>query len=100
MATRATKTLSFTQEQASFVDSLVKSGRFQSASEVVRAALRLLVDAEAEREARFERMQERVHRGLLEIDRDRVVDGEDFMQLLRERERDRGSDVDGNGTRG
>lgn len=42
MATRKTLTVSITPEQDAFVRDRLKSGRFSSASEVVRAALRLL----------------------------------------------------------
>ena len=41
---RETMSLSLTPEQSSFVSSCVESGRYQSASEVVRAGLRLLAD--------------------------------------------------------
>ena len=42
MAGRKTLTVSITPEQDAFVRDRLKSGRFSSASEVVRAALRLL----------------------------------------------------------
>lgn len=42
MSVRRTLTVSVTPEQDAFVRACLKSGRFASASEVVRAALRLL----------------------------------------------------------
>lgn len=42
MATRKTLTVSITPEQDTFVRNRLRSGRYASASEVVRAALRLL----------------------------------------------------------
>jgi antitoxin ParD1/3/4 len=47
MATiRKTRNVSLTPELEEFVDSKVASGRYRSASEVVRAALRLLEERE------------------------------------------------------
>jgi antitoxin ParD1/3/4 len=51
MRTRKTRNVSLTPELEAVVDSKVASGRYRSASEVVRAALRLL----DERERRMER---------------------------------------------
>jgi len=82
MPNRETRTLSFTQEHTAFVTRCVESGRYQSASEVVRAALRLLQDHESQREAEFARIRELVQEGLADIDRGDVVDGEEFMRTL------------------
>ncbi|MBM1174967.1 type II toxin-antitoxin system ParD family antitoxin [Microvirga arabica] len=46
MAIRKTRNVSLTPELESLVDSKVASGRYRSASEVVRAALRLLDERE------------------------------------------------------
>jgi len=51
MRTRKTRNVSLTPELEALVDRKVASGRYRSASEVVRAALRLL----DERERRVER---------------------------------------------
>lgn len=48
MAVRKTITVSITPEQDAFVRDRLKSGRFGSVSEVVRAALRLLERDEAD----------------------------------------------------
>jgi len=52
--TRKTRNVSLTPELEALVDREVASGRYRSASEVVRAALRLL----DERERRMERRQQ------------------------------------------
>jgi antitoxin ParD1/3/4 len=45
-----TRNVSLTPEIEAFIDACVTAGRFRSASEVVRAALRLLEDDEQRRE--------------------------------------------------
>lgn len=52
MATVKTRNVSLTPEIEAFITACVASGRFRSASEVVRAALRLLEEAERRREPR------------------------------------------------
>lgn len=47
----------------SFVRRQVRSGRFASASEVVREGLRLMEEREAEREARLEALRTEIARG-------------------------------------
>lgn len=46
MVTRRTRNVSLTTQLDAFIDARVASGRFRSSSEVVRAALRLLAEAE------------------------------------------------------
>ena len=85
MPNRETKTLSFTPEQAAFVATCVASGRYQSASEVVRAALRLLADQEAHRQAELDRVRALVKEGTEQLDRGEVVDGDDVFRELDEK---------------
>ena len=47
----ATRNVVLTDAQSALVDQLVESGRFQNASEALRAGLRLLQEDEAERSA-------------------------------------------------
>lgn len=51
MITRKTRNVSLTPELEAFVDGRLASGRYRSASEVIRAALRLLEEDERRREA-------------------------------------------------
>lgn len=56
MPVRRTLTISITQEQDDLVRSCLHSGRYASASEVVRAALRLLERDEAVTQTTIEKM--------------------------------------------
>jgi antitoxin ParD1/3/4 len=82
MAHRESRTLSFTPEQASFVASCVQSGRYQSASEVVRAALRLLQDQEVHREAELQRVRALIQEGADQLNRGEVIDAAEFFREL------------------
>jgi len=52
----ATRNVVLTDAQSELVDQLVESGRFQNASEALRAGLRLLQEEEAERSALRDRL--------------------------------------------
>ena len=79
MANRETRSVSFTPEQAAFLSTCVESGRYQSASEVVRAALRLLEGEESRRVAELARVRGLVADGLSDLDRGNVVDSVQFF---------------------
>ena len=85
MPNRETRTLSFTPEQSAFVTGCVDSGRYQSASEVVRAALRLLEDQEAHRQAELDRVRMLVQEGADQLDRGEVVDVNEVFRRLDEK---------------
>jgi len=53
----ATQNVNLPEHQSKFIQQRVKSGRYQNASEVVRAALRLLEQREAEDEAKLARLR-------------------------------------------
>ena len=57
--------ISLNKHFEAFVEGAVKSGRYESSSEVVRAGLRLL----EEQEIRLAALSERIERGLEELDR-------------------------------
>ena len=56
-----------------FVASMVKSGAYQSNSEVVREALRLMRDREEVRRIRLEELRREVQKGLDDVDAGRVA---------------------------
>ena len=58
--------------------------RYQSASEVVRAALRLLETAERDREAALAEVHQKIQLGLDQIQRGEVFDGETVFDELDE----------------
>lgn len=64
MATnRTTVNISITPELDAFLQSRVKSGRYQTTSEVVREALRLLERHEQERDEAFQQLKVKLGRG-------------------------------------
>ena len=76
--------VSLTPELDEFVASLVEAGRYRSASEVVRAAIRLLQDLEAERSAKLDALRSSIDAGIEELDRgDGVYADEVFEEILR-----------------
>jgi antitoxin ParD1/3/4 len=71
-----------TPELEQFVHSKVESGRYNSASEVVREALRLMEQKDELRTIQLQELRGRIDKGLSEPGRGEAVDGEQFMQRL------------------
>ena len=63
-----TRNVVLTNHQASFVEQLVSSGRYQNASEVLREGLRLVEQREAEDASRLEALRSAVKVGMDDID--------------------------------
>lgn len=76
--------VSLTPELEQFVQDKVKSGRYLSASEVVREALRLLEERDQLREMRLETLRKEIRIGLEQSDRGEVFEGEAVIQDLLE----------------
>jgi antitoxin ParD1/3/4 len=74
-----TRNLVLTDQQSAFVDHLVASGRFQNASEALRAGLRLL----EREEAAWEEVRQGVLEGLAQVERGETVDGFKVMERIR-----------------
>ena len=80
MTKRENISVSFTPQQAKFLASCVASGRYQSTSEVVREAVRLLEDRQERRQAELTRLRTLIREGPGQLDRGEVVDGETFFR--------------------
>ena len=62
-----TRNVVLTEHQADLIATLVTSGRYQNASEVMREGLRLVERREAEEAARLEAMREAANAGIADI---------------------------------
>lgn len=69
-----------TPELEQLVQAKVQSGRYNSASEVVREALRLMEQRDELRAIQIEELRTRMDRALDESSRGEGIDGEEFMQ--------------------
>jgi antitoxin ParD1/3/4 len=76
--------VSLTPELEELVHEKVKSGRYLSASEVVREGLRLLEERDRLYKARLAELQKEITIGVEEADRGELVDGEVVMQEIYE----------------
>lgn len=77
--------VSLTPELEKFVARKVKSGRYTSASEVVREALRLLEREEKTREEQIREFNQELQRRIEALDRGEHVTSEEFEREMRTR---------------
>lgn len=88
--------VNLTPELEELIRKKVSSGLYNSNSEVVREALRLLAEQDRLREAHAAELRAAVAEGLAQADRGETVDGPEFVADVRERLRNRGrSTADG-----
>ena len=80
MAKRESICISFTPEQTRFLTSLVDRGKYQSISEVVRAAVRLFQHRQAVLDAEIDRARGDIEAGADQLDQGRVVDADAFFE--------------------
>jgi antitoxin ParD1/3/4 len=78
-----TMNVSLTPQLEDFVHQTVAAGRYQSASEVVRTALRLLEQREVERQAKLDWLRQEIQRGLDSGPAEPLTD--DYWKGLRDR---------------
>ncbi len=81
--TRTTVNISITPELDAFLQSRVKSGRYQTTSEVVREALRLLERHEQDREEAILQLKAKLERGAAQAERGELIDGDEVFDELR-----------------
>jgi antitoxin ParD1/3/4 len=89
MPFRTSVNVSLTPELEKFVQTRVASGRYQTASEVVREGLRLLEEREHERELAVRALRAKIGRGMQQADRGEFLDGEAVFEEIRQLSRRR-----------
>ena len=77
--------ISLTPELERLVDEKVKSGRYASASEVIREGLRLLEDREVLKQQRLTEVRRKIDRGIEQLDRGLGIPGPEARARLRQR---------------
>ncbi|KAM3098490.1 type II toxin-antitoxin system ParD family antitoxin [Phormidesmis sp. 146-35] len=77
--------ISLTPETEQFIQQQIAIGKFSSISEVVDAGVKLLEERERIYKGRFEELQREIQIGLDASERGEVIDGETFMNQLREK---------------
>ncbi|HSI32641.1 MAG: type II toxin-antitoxin system ParD family antitoxin [Phycisphaerae bacterium] len=82
MPSRTSLNVSLTPELEKFVQERVSTGRYQTASEVVREGLRLLEQQERTREEALSALKGKLLRAAGQAERGEVVDGEQFVDAL------------------
>jgi antitoxin ParD1/3/4 len=75
--------ISLTPELGAFLQSRVKCGRYQTTSEVVREALRLLQHQEKEREEGLKQLKAKLQRGAAQAESGDLLDADQVFEELR-----------------
>lgn len=75
-----------TPELEMLVQKKVKTGRYNSASEVVREALRLFEQRERVRELQIRDIRRKIDAGWASLERGEQIDGDEFFQKLEHEE--------------
>ncbi len=81
--------VSLTPELEKVIDSKVASGMYHSASEVVRDALRLLIERDELRERRLQTLRSNIQAGLDQLESGETLSGTEAFDVLRRRSMER-----------
>ena len=84
MVNRTTVNVSLTPELNAFLQGRVNSGRYQTTSEVVREALRLLERQEQQHDQTFLELRTKLERGASQAENGELLDGDEVFDELRE----------------
>jgi antitoxin ParD1/3/4 len=87
MAARTDLNVTLTPHLSRFVESRLRSGRYASASDVVREALRLLQGREGSSVESIEELKQEIEIRLAQLRRGRAIDGEGYFHRLAARHR-------------
>ena len=77
-----------TPELETLVHNKVKTGRYNSASEVVREALRLFEERDRIRQLQIHEFRKKINKAWASLERGEGVDGEEFFRALEREERE------------
>jgi antitoxin ParD1/3/4 len=80
---RGLMNISLTPELEQMVDDKVRSGRYASASEVIREGLRLLEEQEQLKQQRLADVRRKIDRGIEQLDRGEGISGPEARARLR-----------------
>jgi antitoxin ParD1/3/4 len=83
VASMPTRNVVLTEHQAELVERLVREGRYQNASEVMREGLRLVEDKEEDARARVKALREAARIGITDIENGRYRTFESAADLGR-----------------
>ena len=87
-----TRNINLTHEQDEFVESIVRAGEYQNASEAIRDAVRALQQRRREDALKLERLRLRIEAGIDDLERGEFVEVDDadleaFFEGLRQSEK-------------
>jgi antitoxin ParD1/3/4 len=83
MPPRTSLNVSLTAELNQFVQDRIATGRYQTASEVIREGLRLLEHQERDREAAYQALKAKLGRGAAQADRGEFVDPDEVLKKIK-----------------
>jgi antitoxin ParD1/3/4 len=75
--------VSLTRELEKFVNEKVESGRYSSASEVIREGLRLLQEHEELKQREIAAVRAKIDRGIAQLERGEGIPGSEAVRTLR-----------------